>query len=78
MSFSKNETASSTFQVSVWSLGMQHETKGSWELFRNDCIFFFYLHIFDIRRGMYSLSNTMSVSLISDSINDQNTMQRIM
>ena len=23
------ETASSTFQVSVWSLGMQHETKGS-------------------------------------------------
>ena len=35
MSFSQDETASSTFQVPVWSLGMQPETKVSWELLKS-------------------------------------------
>ena len=35
MSFSLDETASSTFQVPVWSLGMQPETKRSRELLKS-------------------------------------------
>ena len=37
MSFSQDETASSTFQVPAWSLGMQPETKGSGELLKSKC-----------------------------------------
>ena len=35
MSFSQDETASSTFQVPVWSLGTQPETKVSWEVLKS-------------------------------------------
>ena len=35
MSFSQDETASSTLQVPVWSLGMQPETKRSQELLKS-------------------------------------------
>ena len=35
MSFSQDKTASSTFQVPAWSLGMQPESKGSWELLKS-------------------------------------------
>ena len=31
------KTASSTFQVPVWSLGMQVETKGSWDFIKSKC-----------------------------------------
>ena len=34
---SQDETASSTFQVPVWSLGTQPETKVSWELLKSKC-----------------------------------------
>ena len=37
MSFSQDEAASSTFQVPVWSLGMQLETKGSLEFLKSKC-----------------------------------------
>ena len=37
MSFSQDETASLTFQVPVWSLGMQLETKGSLEFLKSKC-----------------------------------------
>ena len=37
MSFSQDKTASSTFQVAVWSLGTQSETKGSWEILKSKC-----------------------------------------
>ena len=35
--FSQGKTASSTFQVPVWSFGMQLETKGSWEFLKSKC-----------------------------------------
>ena len=35
MLFSQNKIASPTFQVPVWSLGTQLETKGSWEFLKN-------------------------------------------
>ena len=35
MSFSQDKTASSTFQVPVWSLGTQLETKGSLEFLKS-------------------------------------------
>ena len=35
MSVSQDKTASLTFQVPVWSLGMQLETKGSLEFLKN-------------------------------------------
>ena len=37
MSFLQDKTASSTFQVPVWSLGTQPETKGSLELLKSKC-----------------------------------------
>ena len=37
MSFSQDKTASSTFQLPVWSLGIQPETKGSREFFKSKC-----------------------------------------
>ena len=37
MSFLQDKTASSTFQVPVWSLGMQLETKGSLEFLKSKC-----------------------------------------
>ena len=37
MSFSQDKIASSTFQVPVWSLRMQLETKGSLEFFKSKC-----------------------------------------
>ena len=35
MSFSQDKTASSAFQVPVWSLGMQLENKGYWEFLKS-------------------------------------------
>ena len=37
MWFSQDKTASSTFHVQAWSLGMQLETKGSWEFLKSKC-----------------------------------------
>ena len=37
MSFSQDKTASSNFQVPVWSLGTQPETKVSLELLKSKC-----------------------------------------
>ena len=37
MSFLQDKTASSTFQVSVWSLGIQLESKGSKEFLKTKC-----------------------------------------
>ena len=37
MLFSQDKTASSTFQVPVWSLGTQLETKGSLEFLKSKC-----------------------------------------
>ena len=37
MSFSQGKTASSTFQVLVWSLGRQLETKESLEFLKSKC-----------------------------------------
>ena len=37
MSFLQDKTASSTFQVPVWSLGMQLESKGSLEFLKSKC-----------------------------------------
>ena len=34
MSFSQDKTASSTFQVAVWTLGTQLETKGSFDFLK--------------------------------------------
>ena len=37
MSFLQGKTASSTFQVPVWILGTQLETKGSLEFLKSKC-----------------------------------------
>ena len=37
MSFSQDKTASSTFQVPVWSLGAQLETTASLEFLKSKC-----------------------------------------
>ena len=37
MLFSQDKTASLTFQVPVWSLGTQLETKGSLEFLKSKC-----------------------------------------
>ena len=37
MSFSEDKTASSIFQVPIWSLGTQLETKGSLEFLKSKC-----------------------------------------
>ena len=37
MSFSEVETASSTFQVPAWNIGMQPQTKVSCELLKSNC-----------------------------------------
>ena len=37
MLFSQDKTTSSTFQVPVWSLGTQLETKGSLEFLKSKC-----------------------------------------
>ena len=37
MSFLQDKTASSTFQIPAWSLGMQLETKGSLEFLKSKC-----------------------------------------
>ena len=37
MLFCQDKTASSTFQVPVWSLGMQVETKGSRDFVKSKC-----------------------------------------
>ena len=37
MSFSEDKTASSNFQVPVWSLGTQLQTKGSLQFLKSKC-----------------------------------------
>ena len=41
MSFSQDKTGSSTFQVPLWNLGMQLETKESWEFLTSKFLLIF-------------------------------------